>query len=69
MLLPTSCSLPIFLLILLDGVSASLLTRAEKTPKAPDPDCTVTNPVTKEFFDLRPLVRTEDDKFAKPWQY
>jgi len=60
MFLP-AMSLALFLLVL-DGVSASLLSRAEKTPKVPDPDCTVTNPATKEFFDLRPLIRHESDK-------
>jgi hypothetical protein len=62
MMLPKSPTLPIFLLLLLDNVSGTLLPRAEKTPKARDPHCTVTNPVTKEFFDLRPLIRKASDK-------
>lgn len=37
--------------------------RADKSKKEPDPDCTVTNPTTGEFFDLRPLIRRESDKF------
>jgi hypothetical protein len=51
-------------LFLLDHVSATSVARADKPHKDPDPDCTVTNPLTNEFYDLRPLIRHEADKSA-----
>jgi hypothetical protein len=59
----TSLSLPVFLLLLLDSVCANLIPRAEKPPKEPDPECTVTNPLTNEFYDLRPLIRHGSDQY------
>jgi len=47
---------------LVDRVSGDLADRAEKVIKEPDPECTVTNPTTNEFFDLRPLIRSGPDK-------
>ena len=61
MLLKTGSSLLILLLFLANAASATLEPRAEK-PKEPDPECTVTHPVTGEFYDLRPLIRHESDK-------
>jgi hypothetical protein len=64
-MLPSSASpLSIFLLLLVifDRISPVLSMRADKQ-KEPDPECTVTNPSTGEFFDLRPLIRRESDKF------
>jgi hypothetical protein len=61
-MVPISSSLPVLLLLLLNNVAALLQERAERTPKAADPRCTVTNPLTKEFYDLRPLTRHESDK-------
>jgi len=48
---------------LVDRVSGDLADRAEKVIKEPDPECTVTNPTTNEFFDLRPLIRSGPDKW------
>jgi hypothetical protein len=64
MKLTLSTSLPVFLLVLLDSVSASLLQRADKPTKDPDPECTVTNPLTNEFYDLRPLIRHGSDQYT-----
>ena len=65
MLVSISSSLSIFVLFLLfsDRVVSSLLPRTDKPKKEPDPDCTTTNPSTGEFFDLRPLIRHESDKY------
>src|SRR5579859_8193591 len=58
-----------FLFLLLDNVSGSLEPRVQNAPKVDDPECTVTNPVTNEFFDLRPLIRKEADKSrSQSWQ-
>jgi len=62
MRLPRCCSLSMLALVLLDHASAGLVSRADKPHKEPDPDCTVTNPATNEFYDLRPLIRHEADK-------
>jgi hypothetical protein len=59
----TSSSLPVFLLLLFDNVYANLIPRADKPPKDPDPECTVTNPLTNEFYDLRPLIRHGSDQY------
>jgi hypothetical protein len=64
MKLTLSTSLPVFLLFLLDSVSASLIERADKPTKDPDPECTVTNPLTNEFYDLRPLIRHGSDQYT-----
>jgi hypothetical protein len=55
-------SLSVLLLLFVNNVSSSLLSRAEKPVKDQDPECTVTHPVTGEFYDLRPLIRHESDK-------
>ena len=56
------CVLLLLAISLVDKVSGNLLKGAEKVIKEPDPECTVTNPTTNEFFDLRPLIRREKDK-------
>ena len=68
-MLRTSSFLHILLLggILFSTVSSTdLFARAEPPKKDPDPDCTVTNPTTGEFYDLRPLIRKESHKFPLP---
>src|SRR5215471_9296695 len=65
MLVSISSSLSIFVLFLLfsDRVVSNLLPRTDKPKKEPDPDCTATNPSNGEFFDLRPLIRCESQKY------
>jgi hypothetical protein len=66
MLVSTS-ALSIFISVFLffSRASAEPLPRVEKPNKepVPDPPCTKTNPSTGEFYDLRPLIRRESDKF------
>jgi hypothetical protein len=64
MLLTWSSSVSIFILFCTQIISADILPRADKHPKDPDPACTVTNPTTGEFFDLRPLIRRASDKLS-----
>jgi len=63
-----STSSPLFILVLCGVLygsvsSTDLLPRADSAKKDPDPECTVTNPTTGEFYDLRPLIRRSSDKF------
>ena len=46
----------------MNTVSGESVKRAEKPLKELDPECTVTHPVTGEFYDLRPLIRHKSDK-------
>ena len=60
--MPQQLSLCLVLcLLFLHAVSSAMLPLADK-PKDPDPECTVTNPTTGEFFDLRPLIRKDKEK-------
>ena len=64
--MPRELSLCLILYLLcLHTVSSAILPLADK-PKAPDPECTVTNPNSGEFFDLRPLIRKDKEKYPLP---
>ena len=62
MVLSWPLSSALCLILVVQKISASNVVRAEHSPDAGYPECTVTNPATKEFFDLRPLIRRESDK-------
>jgi hypothetical protein len=57
-------SILLLCLLCLHSVSGAMLSYAEPK-KDPDPECTVTNPSTGEFFDLRPLVRRDKEKYQR----
>ena len=54
-------SILLLCLLCLHTVHSAMLPYAEQE-RDPDPECTVTNPTTGEFFDLRPLIRRDKEK-------